>query len=74
MRRRLCAEANADDRTVKRVLRGLGPQNGAWEKITEAMAKLGVDQAPPSPLLASVLPAGETDWLLIPVEAWRVLP
>ena len=47
VRREIGAKAKADDRTVKRVLRGGGKRNSAWEGVTEAMASLGVDQAPP---------------------------
>ena len=47
VRREIAAKAKADDRTVKRVLRGLGPTNSAWERVTEAMALLGVVQASP---------------------------
>ena len=58
VRRELAARAKADDRTVKRVLQGLGKQNSAWERITEAMAALGVERPAPA-RLASVPPAKE---------------
>jgi hypothetical protein len=47
IRREIAAKAKADDRTVKRVLRGEGTRNSAWERVTEAMASLGIDQALP---------------------------
>jgi hypothetical protein len=47
VRREIAAKAKADDRTVKRVLRGIGPTNSAWERVTEAMALLGIAQASP---------------------------
>ena len=47
IRREIAAKAKADDRTVKRVLRGEGTRNSAWERVTEAMAALGVEYAPP---------------------------
>ena len=55
VRREIGAKAKADDRTVKRVLRGEGHRNSAWERVTEAMIALGVEQA--SPRLVSVPPA-----------------
>jgi predicted GIY-YIG superfamily endonuclease len=42
MRREIAGKAKADERTVKRVLCGLGEHNSAWARIAEAMAELGV--------------------------------
>ena len=56
MRREIAAKAKADERTVKRVLRGQGNRNSAWERVTESMVALGVDP-PPAPRLVSVPPA-----------------
>jgi plasmid stabilization system protein ParE len=52
--REIAAKAKADDRTVKRVLRGAGGRNSAWERVVEAMAALGVEQ-PPAPAAEGAL-------------------
>ena len=52
VRREIAFKAKADDRSVKRVLRGVGKQNSAWERITEVMTALGVER--PAPRLVSV--------------------
>ena len=54
VRREIGAKAKADDRTVKRVLRGEGPRNGAWERVAEAMEKRGVDLPTDAPALSLV--------------------
>ena len=47
VRREISAKAKADDRTVKRVLRGEGGRNSAWERVVEAMTALGVEHPQP---------------------------
>lgn len=42
VRREIATKARADERTVKRVLCGLGEHNSAWARIADAMAELGV--------------------------------
>jgi len=45
--REIAAKARADERTVRRVLRGEGPRNAAYERVVEAMAAVSTDPPPP---------------------------